>query len=141
MYELHAPIITRVFGIANRKGLLPQMPQELGKSKLEVKFTSQLAKAQESLDADSATRAFQTVAGMAQINPAVIDILNMDEHARYIYKSLGAPLHLLNTEKETKDTREEKQKAQQQAQQAQMDQMNSQSTKNMAQAQAVMPQQ
>lgn len=139
MYELHAPIITRVFGIANRRNLLPQIPQELAKSKLEVKFTSQLAKAQESIDADSATRAFQTVAGMAQLDPAIVDILNLDEHARYIYKSLGAPLHLLNTEKETQDARAQKQKLQQQAQQAQLDQANTQSMKNVAQAKAITP--
>ena len=139
MYELHAPIIQRVFGIASRRGLLPQIPQELAKAKLEVRFTSQLAKAQESIDGDAVTRAFQVVGGMAQIDPSIIDIMDLDEHARYLYKSYGAPLHLLHTEKETKDIREQKQKVQQAGQQAQLDQMNSQSMKNMAQAKSVAP--
>lgn len=139
MYELHAPIITRVFGIAFRRHLLSQMPPDLIKAKLEVKFTSQLARAQESIDADAAQRALSIVSGIAQVDPNILDILNLDEHARYLYKSLGAPLHLLNSEKETKDIRTQKQQAQAQAQQAQLDQMNSQSMKNVAQAKAVAP--
>ena len=140
MYELHAPIIQRVFGIASRRGLLPQIPQELQKAKLEVRFTSQLAKAQESIEGDSAVRAIQTVSGFAQIDPSAMDIINFDEHVRYLYKSFGAPLHLLKTQKETDDVRAQKQKQQQQAQQAQLDQANSQSLKNVAQAKAVAPQ-
>jgi hypothetical protein len=141
MYELHAPIIVRVMGIASRKGLLTPPPEELSHSKIEIKFVSQLARAQESVEGDSAVRALQTVMQFAQADPTIIDVLDLDATAKFIYKSYGAPLHLLHTEKETKDIKTKREQVQQAAQQAQMDQMNSQSTKNMAQAQAIEPKQ
>lgn len=139
MYELHAPIILRVFGIATRRGLINPPPAGLARAKIEVKFVSQLAKAQESIEGDAATRAFQIAAGLAQVAPEAIDILNLDEHVKYVYKSYGAPLHLLRKDKEVKDIRASRAQAQQQAQQAEIDQMSSQAMKNTAQAQAVMP--
>jgi hypothetical protein len=141
MYELHAPIIIRVMGIASRKGLLTPPPQDLAKMKLEIKFVSQLARAQESVEGDAAVRALQTVMQFAQVDPTIVDVLDLDATAKFIYKSYGAPLNLLHTEKETKDIKAKREQAQQQAHQAQVDQMNSQSMKNQAQAQAVAPQQ
>jgi hypothetical protein len=140
LYELHAPIILRVFGIASRRGLIDPLPTDLKKEKLEVKFVSQLARAQDSIEGDAAVRAFQVIAGMAQLDPSVLDALDFDEFSKYISKSYGAPLHLLRTDKAVKELRAKKEQMQQQAQQAQLDQMNSQSTKNMAQANAVAPQ-
>jgi hypothetical protein len=140
MYELHAPIILRVFGIMSRKGMISPLPQDLRRAKLEVKFVSQLARAQESVEGDAAVRALQTVMQFVQADPTIIDVLDLDETAKFIYKSYGAPLHLLHTEKETKDIKAKREQAQQAAQQAQLDQMNSQSQKNVAQAQAVAPQ-
>lgn len=140
MYELHAPIILRVFGIATRRGLIQPPPAELRSNKLEIKFVSQLARAQESVEGDAAVRALQTVMGLAQADPTIMDVLDLDATAKFIYKSYGSPLHLLRKDKDTKDIRAKREQAQAQAQQAELDQMNSQSSKNMAEAQAIAPQ-
>lgn len=134
MYELHGPLIMRTFGISFRRGLIPPMPEAISESKLEVKFVSQLARAQDSIDGDAALRAFQVIGSIAQIDPNVVDLLDTDAHTRYIYKSYGAPLHLLRKEKETKDIRAAKQQVQQQAQQAQLAKLDSEANKNNAQA-------
>ena len=139
-YELLAPIITRVFGIMLRKGLIDPIPQELLKHNLEVKFVSQIARAQESVEGDNFLRAFQASAGIAQLDPASMDVINTDEAVKFLFKTYGAPLNNLRKQKDIDNMRQQRQQAQQAAQQAQLDQMNSQSTKNMAQAQAQQPQ-
>lgn len=133
-YELLSPIIIRVFNIMLRKGLIDPIPQELLKANLEVKFVSQIAKAQESVEGDSFMRAFQSAAGLAQLDPTAMDVINPDEAVKFLFRTYGAPLNLLRKEKDVKDIRKGREQQQQQAQQAQMDQMNSQSMKNMAQA-------
>lgn len=136
-YELLAPIITRVFGIMLRKGLIDPIPQELIKQNLEVKFVSQIARAQESVEGDNFMRALQASAGIAQLDPASMDVINTDEAVKFLFRTYGAPLNNLRKQKDVDNLRAQRQQAQQAAQQAQLDQMNSQSTKNMAQAQSL----
>ncbi len=137
LYELHAPIILRVFGICMRRGLIPQIPAGLRNAKLEVKFVSQLARAQDSIEADNAMRAFQVAMTMAQVDPTAMDAVDVDKHLQFFYRAYGSPLELLRKETEKKAIRDQRAKAQAQAQQAQLDQMNSQSMKNVAQAEQV----
>jgi hypothetical protein len=136
-YELLAPIVMRIFGIMMRKGLIDAIPQELMTAKLEVKFVSQIARAQESVEGDAFMRAFQAVAGIgqAQQSPEVFDVIDMDGAVKFLFRSYGSPLNLLKKDQDVKAIRQQRQQAQQQAQQAEMDQMNSQSMKNMSQAQ------
>lgn len=134
MYELHGPLILRTFGISIRRGVIPPMPAALAKAKLEVKFVSQLARAQESIEGDSAMRAFQVAGSMAQMDPTVMDLIDTDAHTKFIYKSYGAPLGLLRKEKDVKEIRIQKQQAQQAAQEAEMAKVNSEANKNNAQA-------
>ena len=137
-YELLAPIVMRIFGIMMRKGLIDPIPQELIKAKLEVKFVSQIARAQESVEGDSFMRGFQSLAALAQAqqSPEIFDVVNMDDAAKFLFRSYGAPLNLLNKDQDVKNVRVQRQRAQQEAQQAEIAKMNSESTKNMAQAQA-----
>ena len=141
-YELLAPIIMRIFGIMMRRQLISPIPADLQKASLEVKFVSQIARAQESVEGDSFMRFFQSVAGIGQAtqSPEIFDVIDMDATAKFLAKSYGAPLSLMRKDQDTKAIREQRAQAQQQAQQAQLDQMNSQSTKNMAQAQQVQEQ-
>lgn len=139
-YELLSPIVIRVFNIMLRKGLIDPIPQELLKENLEVKFVSQIARAQESVEGDSFMRAFQSAAGLAQMAPTAMDVINPDESVKFLFKTYGAPLNLLRKDKEVKELRANREQQQQQAQQAQLDQMNSQSAKNVAQAEQVVNQ-
>lgn len=134
MYELVGPILNRVYGICYRRGLLQPVPAGLRDTKLEIKFVSQLAKAQDSIEGDALIRALQTVAGVAGIDQNVNDLVNGDDTVRFIYRSYGAPLHLLKTEKQLKDYRTAKAQTQAQAQEAELAKVNSEATRNNAQA-------
>lgn len=135
-YELLAPIVMRVFGIMARRGLIEPLPADLKKAKLEVKFVSQIARAQESVEGDSFMRAFQAIAGIgqAQQSPEIFDVIDLDSTAKFLFKTYGAPLSNLRKDQEVKAIRQQRAEAQAKAQQAQLDQMNSQANKNMAQA-------
>lgn len=141
-YELLAPIVMRIFGIMVRRGMIEAIPADLRQAKLEVKFVSQIARAQESVEGDSFMRSFQAIAGLgqAQGSPEIFDVIDMDAAAKFLFKTYGSPLSLLKKDQDVKAVRQQRQQAQQAAQQAQLDQMNSQSTKNIAQAQAQQPQ-
>lgn len=132
--ELLSPLIMRTFWICMNNGHLPAMPSDLAKAKLEVRFVSQIARAQESVEGDNFMRALQASAAVIQLNPETADIINGDESLKYIFRSYGAPLGNLRKDSDLKKFREVKAQQAQQAQQAQLNQMNSQTEKNMAQA-------
>lgn len=136
-YELLAPIVMRIFGIMMRRGLIDPIPQELKTAKLEVKFVSQIARAQESVEGDSFMRAFQSVAGLAQAQgtPEVFDVIDMDAATKFLFRSYGAPLQLLKKDQDVRNVRSQRQQMQQAAQQAEMDKVNSEAARNMAQVQ------
>ena len=138
-YELLAPIVMRIFGIMLRKGLIDPIPQDLLRAKLEVKFVSQIARAQESVEGDSFMRALQSLGVIAQLkqSPEIFDVVNQDDTAKFLFKTYGAPLALLNKDQDVQKIRAERADLQQKAQQAQLDQANSQALKNTAQAKAV----
>jgi len=136
-YELLAPIVMRIFGIMSRRGLIAPVPMELGKQKLEVRFVSQIARAQESVEGDNFLRAFQASAGLAQMNPEALDVIDPDKAVKFLFKVFGSPLDLLRKDQETKSIREQRAQQQQAAMQAQIDQQSSQAAKNVAQAQSL----
>lgn len=138
MYELIGPILNRVYGICYRRGLLQPVPTGLADRKLEIKFVSQLARAQDSIEADGVIRALQTVAGLAAIDENARDLVNSDDTVRFVYRAYGAPLHLLKTEKQLKDYRTAKADAQAAAAEAEMAKVNSEASRNNAQASSLL---
>jgi hypothetical protein len=134
-YELLAPIVMRVFGIMMRKGMMGEIPKELKGKSLEVKFVSQIARAQESIEGENFMRAFQSVGGLAQLDPSVIDILDMDKTARFLFKTYGAPLENLRKDAELVKIRKARAEQQQAQSQAELANVNSESAKNISQAQ------
>jgi hypothetical protein len=132
-YELLAPIIIRVFNIMVRGKMIEPPPRDLLGGQLEVKFVSQLSRAQESIEAENFNRAFASVTPITQFNPATLDILNPDATFKFLMKTYGAPLHLLREEKEVEDIRTSRAEQQQAAQEAELNKMNSEAAVNMAQ--------
>jgi hypothetical protein len=132
-YELLAPIVIRVFNIMVRRGLIDPPPQEMASRKLEVKFVSQLSRAQESIEAENFNRAFQSASGIAQFNPASLDIIDPDATLKFLFKTYGSPLHLLREDKAVEDIRSSRAEQQQAAQEAELAKVNSEAAKNNAQ--------
>jgi hypothetical protein len=131
-YELFAPQITRTFNECLRRGVLPQMPEGLRKEKVELRFVSQLVKAQDSIEIEAYMRGIQIATSMAQINPEVVDAIDFDAGTRFVFKALGAPVELLKKQSDVDAIRQQRQAAQQAAQQAETNKMNASAYKDMA---------
>lgn len=87
-YEFLEPVIARVLRIAlDRNQLLP-LPAKLedailsGTGKLQVKYTSQIAKAQKTSEADNFTRMLQTIMPLMEMKPGMMDNFDEDVLAR-----------------------------------------------------------
>lgn len=137
-YELHSIAILRTFGILSRRGLLPAVPQILAKTKLEVKFVSQMARAQESIEGDTTMRVLEMAGGLIGMNQESADMLDFDKHMVRIYQKYGAPLDLLRGKTDVSKIREQRAQAQQEAMQAQLAKTNAEAGRNAAQADNMM---
>ena len=116
--ELLDPLIERVFAIMDRMGLMPPPPEDLGGKLLQVEYISILAQAQRMVGLDGIERLAGFVGQMAQLNPAVLDKLDMDEAVDQYAKKLGVPAVVVVSDENVAAIRE--QRAQQQAQMEQM---------------------
>ena len=116
--ELLDPLIERTFAIMDRMGLMPPPPEDLGGKLLQVEYISILAQAQRMVGLDNIERLAGFVGQMAQLNPAVLDKLDLDEAVDQYAKKLGVPAVVVVSDENVAAIRE--QRAQQQAQMEQM---------------------
>lgn len=132
--ELHEPIINRTFAIATRMGVMPPAPPELLGKDVKVTYISQLAQAQKVIGVSPINEVANFVAGLAQIEPSVIDKFDADECVDQFLEAVGAPPKIVRSDDEVAQMRQAK--AQQAAQQMQLQtaMASSQMAKNMASA-------
>lgn len=117
--EFLRPTIDRVFGIANRRGYLPPAPLKLQGRKIDVRYTSLIARTQRASEANSIIRTMQTVAPLSAISQSVFDNVNTDAAFRVIAEINGLPQEIINTKVEVQRRRDARAQAQVQAQQQQ----------------------
>jgi len=118
--ELLKPIIDRVFGVMFRRGLLGDIPEQLKGKDLEIKYVSQISKAQRSGEADTFTRVIQSVAPIIEMQPQMMENINGDAVLRYHAEIFGLPEEMLRGEEEVENARQaaaDQQASQMQAQQ------------------------
>jgi hypothetical protein len=119
-YEFLQPLVERCFSILLRKGLIPAAPSDLQNKQLNIKYTSQLAKAQRAAEADAFSRTMQVISPIASVDPGVMDNFDGDEIARYAADIFNLPPKLLKDKARVKTERQaklEQSQAQQQMQQ------------------------
>lgn len=111
-------VIERELDIVAGAGLLDDMPDELREAGglVNVDFDSPLNRAARAPEALAIVETFQMIAPMAQVDPGVLDIIDMPAAAEAIARARGVPEYLIVDP----DTRAAKaqQRAQQQQQQA-----------------------
>lgn len=110
-------IIKRTFGIMQRKGLLPEPPEELADMGLEVQYVSVLANAQRAQTTASTERFFEVVGNLAAINPEILDVPNFEELLRDYADKLQVPAKGINPREVVAGLRQQRE-AQLEAQQA-----------------------
>tara|TARA_R100000781_G_scaffold42115_1_gene29007 strand:- start:911 stop:2539 length:1629 start_codon:yes stop_codon:yes gene_type:complete len=124
-FELLRPLIDRLFNIMVRKKLFPPAPPVLAEVMLQVRYSSQIAKAQRSADAQSFMRVFEIIGPLFQSKPEMLDNLNGDQLLRYVSRAYGLPEEVLNPLQEVIQQRMARQEQMAMAQQMQQEQHES----------------
>lgn len=121
--EFLRPMIDRLFGIMLRKNLLPMpIPLKLSGKKIDVLYSSLVARAQRQSEGDNVIKTIQTIAPFIQIAPDAMDNFDTDKAVRYVAQVNGLPQDLMMDI----DKRDALRKAKDQARQAQIQQMQEQ---------------
>jgi len=89
------PKLKRIYGILNRKGMLPPLPDSLKGVPLTVQFVSILALAQKAAATGGLERIIGIVGNMFGVYPEVKYILDPDAYLREFNELLGNPQNIL----------------------------------------------
>jgi len=136
--EYLKPMVERMYKIALRRGKLPKIPIELDGVRLDVKYSSLIAKAQRMSDIQNISRTLETIAPYLQLSPNGADNFNVDNIIRIVASTLGFPVEGIRSANEVLQKRQQEQEmqqqqmeSQQQAQQMQGAQMGAETMKTM----------
>lgn len=112
-FEFLRPLIDRVFNIMQRNGLLPKAPEIIANKKLDVVYTSMIAKAQRTIEAGNFDRAIAMIAPVANAQPEILDNIDGNALVKYASDIYGLPQELVRSDMEVKSIRRGRQQAQQ----------------------------
>ncbi len=142
--EFLRPTINLVFNIMSQRGLYLEAPEKIAGKKLDVRYSSRIAKMQRLSTSNAIARAFNLAAPLIQIDPTAADAINCLDGVKEIWKLAGAPLGMLNKQKDIETIRDGRAKAQAQQlevekaqQSAQLEEQQSKANKNNATASQV----
>lgn len=118
--EVLSPCIKRVYGIMSRKGLIPEVPEELQKSEIEISYTSILSDAQRSVGTATIERFLQMVAQTGSVWPDLLEVPDAAELLRNYAERLNVDATGIRPREEVEARRQEKEAAESQQQQAEL---------------------
>jgi hypothetical protein len=123
--EMLQPLISRVFGLLLRNGVLPPAPEELQGRDIEIEYVSPLAKAQKLTDLQSMLRGFEVMMQVAEVAP-VMDYLDSDKLVKYLVDTTGIPATVIRSDEEVARMRRQAQQQQEQQAEAETQMMQAQ---------------
>lgn len=114
--EFLGPLIEREIDILARAGALPPMPRELLQAggEVEVEYVSPLNRAQRADEGVAILRTLESIAPLAQIDPAVMMVFDPEAVARELADINGVPMKVMRS-REQIEAMQAQQVAQQQA--------------------------
>jgi hypothetical protein len=114
--EFLRPLIDRVFNIMMRRGIIKkdEIPQVLRGRKIDVKYSSMIAKSQRLQDGQNIMRTLQAATPFINLDPSVADNINGDAALRVLGEVYGLPQQILRNVEDVQKIREQKAQAQQQ---------------------------
>jgi hypothetical protein len=128
------PALKRVFGIAQRAGLLPEPPPELVDSQIEVQYVSILSDAQKASGTIAIERFLQMSGQLLGVYPDTQGIPNVEELLREYAESIGIKPKGLHSREEVAQSMAAKQQQEQLAQTAGIGQQLAQGAKVLSDA-------
>tara|TARA_B100001057_G_scaffold390071_2_gene397959 strand:- start:3298 stop:4950 length:1653 start_codon:yes stop_codon:yes gene_type:complete len=132
--ELLSPLIDRVYNILARKKAYAAAPEFMQNNEIDIEYVSPLAKAQRSGDVQSAMQLFQFLAPLQQIDPSVVDYIDLDGLASHIIKVTNVPATVVRGQNEVAQLRAQRQQQMQQQQQMEQQAMAAEAAGNAAPA-------
>ena len=132
--ELLDAIIDRTFNIAMSHGLIPEPPMELQGRDYKIEYISLLAQAQKLAGLTAMEQLTTFTLNLAQIEPAVVDQVDLDKLVQEYAETLGVAADVLRDEDEVAEVRQQRAQAQQAAQAAQTGLAAAKGAKDLAQA-------
>lgn len=116
-------LLERVWGLSMRSGMLPPAPEELMQaSRISFNFLNPMASSQKLSWVTSIQELMFNVGQMAQIDPTVMDNLNMDAMVQICADALAVPTEAIRMDEEIAELRQAKQEQQQAMQEQQQQQ-------------------
>ena len=116
--EFLRPLLDRVFRIMLDRGVIDKksIPKALSGKKIDVRYSSLIAKAQKINEAQAIFRTMEAATPFINLDPRAKDLFNADNAIRMIAGVFGAPHEIINSAKVVEGIR----KAQAEQQQAMM---------------------
>lgn len=110
--EFLRPLIDRLFEMMVEQELFKPSPEKLDTKKLEVQYSSLIAKTQRVNEAQNIMRSFEAAGAFMQVDPTVADIFNLENAAKFVAKLYSAPQEVLRSKEEIEQIRQGRQQAQ-----------------------------
>ena len=110
--ELLRPLIDRIFNLITKKKGFAPAPETMAGNEIDIEYVSPLAKAQRQGDIQASLELFQFLAPLMQVDPNVVDFLDVDGLAKHIIKTTGVPASVVRGAEEVAAIREQKQQMQ-----------------------------
>lgn len=102
-HELLVPLLNRHLGIASRSDRLPVAPPDVQQfasqfgGSLDIQFVGPIARAKRQAESQKLDAALLSLGGAAQVDPEVIDLVDLDEWVREKYRIEMVPRTLLRS--------------------------------------------
>lgn len=118
--DLLDPLVSRVFRMLSRDGVIPPPPQEVidANAELDIEYMGSLVRAQNSDKAAAIERWTMGLGNMAAVLPDILDVVDDVGVGRQYGEDLNIPATLMHSDIEVKKKRTERKQNQQQAEQA-----------------------
>ena len=107
------PLIQRSFNIMYRAGQLPDLPEGLDISQMDIDYTGPLPRAQRMETAQAIDRWLMGLAEKAEIFPDALDLVDVDRAELYKARLMGVPAIAMRGEDEIKQIRKDRAEQQQ----------------------------
>lgn len=110
--EFLDPMITRLYGIHERKGLLPPLPEILKNRKINIVFTSSMALSQRLSELQNIQRTMAAITPFASADPSILQNISPDGSFKYIAKLCQFPQDMVRSKEELDSLRKSLQEQQ-----------------------------
>lgn len=104
--EYVGPLVERVFELLEEHNCLPPRPEVLQGRKIKIVYQGPLTRAQKSQDAYALIQFLETVAPLVELNPQVLDNLDMDAQFRANAALFGLPPDVMRHMSQVNELRE-----------------------------------